>query len=277
MDIVLRALVDPHRRQILDLVREQELPAGAIARHFRITRPAVSQHLTVLKQAGLVRERREGTKRLYRADPGAFISLQAYLDDFWDSRLTALKEEAEARHRPLRTREAISVEREIVIGAPREIVWRLLVDPNAATRWMGVSASFDLRVGGRYRVEVLPGVVAAGEFVQIDAPRRLVHTWGWELAHDGPVPPGSTIVRYELRRDGDATRLRLGHRDLPGIDTAGSHARGWAHYLDRLAAAAEDRSPGPDPWVADPQRMRDELRPASSGSAPPRQSREEFQ
>jgi DNA-binding transcriptional ArsR family regulator len=267
MDEVLKALVEPHRRRILALVRDRELPAGSIAGHFRITRPAVSQHLAVLKEAGLVAERRDGTRRLYRADPRAFASLRLFLDDFGADRLGGLKRETESRTGPVRER--ISVERELAIAARREAVWELLVDPGEATRWMGRRASFELRVGGRYEVEVLPGLVAAGEFVEIDPPRRLAHTWGWDLPHEGPVPPGSTMVVFELFEGGEETRLRLSHRDLPGLDTAGFHSRGWAHYLPRLAAAASGRAPGPDPWVTDPARMRDELRPASGGSPTP--------
>ena len=77
------------------LVRDGELSAGEIASHFEISRPAVSQHLTVLREAGLVDERRNGTRRLYRARPEGLAELKAFLDGFWDERLEALKREAE--------------------------------------------------------------------------------------------------------------------------------------------------------------------------------------
>ncbi len=121
--------------------------------------------------------------------------------------------------------------------------------------------------GGRYQVEVLPGLVAAGEFLDIEPPHRLVHTWGWQLGEDAPVPPGSTVVVYELFDAGKGTRLRLSQRDLPNLATAGSHSRGWNHYLPRLAIAAAGQVAGPDPWVVDPERMQRELAPASG---PPR-------
>ncbi len=82
-DDVLRALAEPRRRAILRLVAHDELPAGEIAAEFDITRTAVSQHLTVLKQAGLLSERREGTRRLYRARPEALAGLRTFLDDLW--------------------------------------------------------------------------------------------------------------------------------------------------------------------------------------------------
>src|SRR3989454_10254287 len=95
MEAMLKAIAAPRRRQILTLVRDGELSAGEIAAHFDVTRPAVSQHLNVLKEAGLVSERRNGTKRLYRARPEGLAQLKAFLEEFWGDRLEALKREAE--------------------------------------------------------------------------------------------------------------------------------------------------------------------------------------
>ena len=99
MEAALKAIAEPRRRQILRLVWDAELSAGEIASHFEVTRPAVSQHLTVLKETGLVSERRNGTKRLYRARPEAIAELKAFLDEFWGERLEALKKEAEREER----------------------------------------------------------------------------------------------------------------------------------------------------------------------------------
>lgn len=82
-DEALRALAEPRRRAILRLVADQELPAGQIAEAFDVTRTAVSQHLGVLKGAGLLHERRDGTRRLYRARPEGLAGLQAFLDQVW--------------------------------------------------------------------------------------------------------------------------------------------------------------------------------------------------
>ena len=95
METALKAIAEPRRRRILSLVRDGELSAGEIAAHFEISRPAVSQHLTVLKEAGLVDERRNGTRRLYRARPEGLAELKAFLDELWGDRLEALKREAE--------------------------------------------------------------------------------------------------------------------------------------------------------------------------------------
>ena len=95
MEAALKAIAAPRRRQILTLVRDGELSSGEIAAHFDVSRPAVSQHLTVLKEAGLVSERRNGTRRLYRARPEGLAELKAFLEGFWDEKLEALKREAE--------------------------------------------------------------------------------------------------------------------------------------------------------------------------------------
>ena len=99
MEATLKAIAAPHRRRILRLVRDEELSAGEIAAHFDVTRPAVSQHLTVLKEAGLVNERRIGTRRLYRARPEGLLELRAFLEELWGERLEALKREAEREER----------------------------------------------------------------------------------------------------------------------------------------------------------------------------------
>ncbi|MEA2386608.1 MAG: hypothetical protein QOJ22_782 [Thermoleophilaceae bacterium] len=99
VEAALKAIAAPRRRQILRLVRDEELTAGEIASHFDVTRPAVSQDLTLLKEAGLVDERRNGTRRLYRVRPQGLDDLKAFLEEFWDERLEALKREAEREER----------------------------------------------------------------------------------------------------------------------------------------------------------------------------------
>jgi DNA-binding transcriptional ArsR family regulator len=95
VETALKAIAEPRRQAILRLVLDDELSAGEIASHFDVTRPAVSQHLTVLKEAGLVDERRNGTRRLYRARPEGLADLKAFLEEFWDEKLSALKREVE--------------------------------------------------------------------------------------------------------------------------------------------------------------------------------------
>jgi DNA-binding transcriptional ArsR family regulator len=95
IDRVARAIAEPRRREILSLVRDGEMGAGEIASRFEVSRPAISQHLAVLREAGLLSERRDGTRRFYRAEPRALAGLRDFLNEFWTDRLERLRLAAE--------------------------------------------------------------------------------------------------------------------------------------------------------------------------------------
>jgi DNA-binding transcriptional ArsR family regulator len=92
----LTALADPTRRAIFERLAKRPLAVAAIAKGLPISRPAVSQHLKVLKTAGLVVDRAEGTRRVYQIDPAGLGALRAWLDRFWDVSLDAFKHAAES-------------------------------------------------------------------------------------------------------------------------------------------------------------------------------------
>lgn len=92
----MRAIAEPRRRDILRVLRQRELSAGEVASYFDLTRPAISQHLQVLTRAGLTAVRRQGTRRLYRVRVEGLAELQQFLAEFWDEKLQALKQAAEA-------------------------------------------------------------------------------------------------------------------------------------------------------------------------------------
>lgn len=96
---VIQAITEPRRREILSLVRDGEMTSSSIASHFEISAPAISQHLKVLEESGLVLVRREGTKRYYRMRREGFSELKQYIDRFWDDSLLLLKEAAEEEER----------------------------------------------------------------------------------------------------------------------------------------------------------------------------------
>ena len=100
----IQALSNETRFKIVDLVREREMAAGTIARRFKLTRPAVSQHIAILREAGLLDERRVGAQRYYMVRSEAFGELVSYIEGFWRSRLRRLKQVAEAVERKKRTR-----------------------------------------------------------------------------------------------------------------------------------------------------------------------------
>lgn len=143
-----------------------------------------------------------------------------------------------------------AVEREVRIEAQPETVFAFFVDPKKMRLWMGRSAELDARPGGLYRVEVNDQAKARGEYVEVDSPRRVVFTFGWEGQEhgEGPhaVPPGASRVEVSLQPDGDGTLVRLRHLELPE-GSRPIHGEGWDLYLARLAIAAAGGDPGPDP------------------------------
>jgi len=94
-ETTLTALADPTRRRVFERLQSGPHSVGAIARRMPVSRPAVSQHLKVLKEAGLVADRPEGTRRVYYIDPNGLGALRRWLDQFWDQALTAFQAEAE--------------------------------------------------------------------------------------------------------------------------------------------------------------------------------------
>ena len=98
--VAIEALADPTRRRVFERLKSGPKPVGRIARGLPVSRPAVSQHLKVLKEAGLVREERDGTRRIYEIDPKGLGKLRAWLDQFWDEALEAFKAEAEKGEEP---------------------------------------------------------------------------------------------------------------------------------------------------------------------------------
>jgi len=128
-----------------------------------------------------------------------------------------------------------TIEREMFINAPPRIVFAYFVDPERIVRWMGRTADFDPRPGGTWRIDYNGADIARGEVVEIDPPRRLVYTWGWEDPKE-VVRPGGSTVEVTLTPDGDGTRLHLRHSGLPEAEVA-AHAQGWDQFLPKLPDA----------------------------------------
>lgn len=140
-----------------------------------------------------------------------------------------------------------AVEVETRIAASPETVFDFFTDPDKMVQWMGRSAELDARPGGAFRCDINGRDVARGEYLELEPPRRVVFSWGWE-GEDSVTPPGSSRVEIRLEPDGEGTLLKLTHSDLPSADAAERHRHGWEHYAERLAAAAAAGDPGRDPW-----------------------------
>jgi uncharacterized protein YndB with AHSA1/START domain len=129
------------------------------------------------------------------------------------------------------------IECEVRIDASPETVFDFFTDPVKVVQWMGEQATLDPRPGGVYRVTMNDQYVAMGEYVEIDRPHRVVFTWGWKDDLE-QMPPGSSTVEVTLTADGDATVVRLVHRDIPSPEAVESHRAGWNRSLPQLAIVA---------------------------------------
>lgn len=134
--------------------------------------------------------------------------------------------------------------RELRIAARPETIFEFFVDPQKIVRWKGRLASLDPRPGGGFLVDFNGDDIAAGEYVEIDPPNRVVFTWGWK-APGHPIPPGTSTVEVTFTADGDGTLVRFVHSGLPQ-PAVEEHASGWDHFLPRLQVVAEGGDPGPD-------------------------------
>jgi uncharacterized protein YndB with AHSA1/START domain len=152
------------------------------------------------------------------------------------------------------------VEVAVRIAARPERVFPYLTDPARYVEWMGSQAVLEPVPGGVYRVRMRDGFEAAGTFVEVEAPHRVVFTWGWagedaarhvfdEQARQDPaaLERGSTRVAVSLEEDGGGTCLTLRHHDLATDALRDAHREAWQTYLGRLAIRAAGGDPGPDP------------------------------
>jgi uncharacterized protein YndB with AHSA1/START domain len=140
--------------------------------------------------------------------------------------------------------------KEIHIDAPPQIVFEFLTDPEKMVRWMGIRAELEPRPGGIYFLDPNGRDAIRGSYVEVVPHSKIVFTWGYDKPGHS-VPAGSTMVEITLAPEGDGTRLRLVHRELPP-EARGKHELGWTHYLERLRKISEGTDPGIDPF-ADPR------------------------
>jgi uncharacterized protein YndB with AHSA1/START domain len=143
--------------------------------------------------------------------------------------------------------EALIVRRETHIAAPPATVFAFLTDPEKILSWMGAEATTEAHPGGLYLLKRVGGRharVARGAFREVVPVHRLAYSFGWE--GDEAVPPGSSLIEIDLLERNGGTLLRMTHSGLPDAAQCASHAKGWAHYLDRLAIAAAGGNPGVD-------------------------------
>ncbi len=243
MPDLVAILAEPNRRRLLELLSAGEQPVSRLATQFGVTRSAISQHLGVLSDAGLVQARQEGRFRYYRLDPEGMAALHDALDVFWTHELAQLA----AARPPERGDDSMTAEKSVLVPLDPEATFALLTEPERLRRWQAVTARVELRAGGQYRWTINPGHTASGTITEVEAGKRIVFTWGWEDSDD--LAPGASTVTITLEPAEGGTNVRLVHSGLTPEQAAG-HLEGWNHYGERLVAAAERGDAGADEWAA---------------------------
>ncbi|HUG14302.1 MAG TPA: SRPBCC domain-containing protein [Thermomicrobiales bacterium] len=134
-----------------------------------------------------------------------------------------------------------TIEREIRVNAEPDTVFEFLTDPEKLVQWMGTTAELEPRPGGKFRLSYDGEHVARGEYMEIDRPRRVVLSWGWE-GEGAATQPGASVVTFSLVADGNDTIVRMTHSGLVGDEIA-SHSAGWDMFLPNLVGAGSGAAP----------------------------------
>jgi uncharacterized protein YndB with AHSA1/START domain/DNA-binding transcriptional ArsR family regulator len=236
MGDVYDAVADPTRRRLLDFLAESgEQPLHALVDRFPMGRTAVSKHLAILREAGLVRDRRVGRERRYELNAGPLREIQGWIsfyEQFWSERVGRLRGLLEEEP-PVTETVALDFE----LRSPIERVWQALTDPAMLSKWMFFETT-DFRpvAGHRFQFRGKPGSggwVVDCEVLEVDAPRRLSYTW--EVAAAGH----RTRVTWTLTAgEGGVTGLHLEQSGF-GSDRKqeiGGAKYGWTAQVDQLQA-----------------------------------------
>lgn len=243
-----RALSDPTRRKVLDLLLDRPLIVGEIASQFRISRIAVMRHLQVLSEAGLVTSRKRGRERRYYLNAAALQQIYTRWFDprasGWVSGLLRLRRGVEARNTSMdTTRPSVDVAFDVSIDAPNEDVFRAITDDPGA--WWGhpmlrpaaTALALDPRIGGLFVEQWTDGGAVLAAVTQWSKSRHLELTGPFHLGL------GLGVATFDTTPDGDATLLQFSFRAFGPVDedVAGQFAKGWRELLThRLKAFVEN-------------------------------------
>jgi DNA-binding transcriptional ArsR family regulator/uncharacterized protein YndB with AHSA1/START domain len=242
---VLAALASPVRREILDLIWDRELSAGEIAAAFPVTKPTISQHLAVLREAGLAAATAVGTSRRYRARQEALRGLHAALDS--PGKWINADDAPERASSQVRTKPVVVAS--TVVDTSQAATFAAFTDPAVYSRWLGVPVSIS---GGRFACTLEWGTSVRGRYELVCPPELIVMRWDFD---DDNVPaPGREMTGYLWIRP----HARGAHVEVHQVVETAAEAefmeRAWALVLGRLkAGVVRARDPG-SPMPARPAR-----------------------
>lgn len=247
---VLAALASPVRREILSLIWDRELTAGEIAAAFPVTKPTISQHLAVLREAGLAAATAVGTSRRYRARPEALRGLHGALasPDKWvnaDDYPNAPSRASDVRTTP-------AVVASTAVATSQEVTFAAFTDPAVYSRWLGVPVSIE---DGRFACTMEWGTNVRGRYELVCPPELIVMRWDFD-DDNVPVPGGEMTGYLRIRPHPPGAHVEV-HQLVDTPAQAEFMAGAWALVLGRLAAnvvQACDRSVPMPPRPARPKR-----------------------
>jgi DNA-binding transcriptional ArsR family regulator len=244
---VLEALTSPIRREILSLIWDRELPAGQIADAFAVTKPTISQHLSVLRDAGLVTTTASGTSRLYRALPTALRGLHAALGG--PEKWTTADDVPERFLADAVTKLVVVAGTEV--DTDLETTFSALVDSEVYSRWLGVPVHLE---DGRFSCTMEWGTQVRGWYEVVSPPRLIAMRWDFE---DDNVPvPGNELTGYlRLHPAGAGTRVEV-HQLVETSTQAEFMEAAWTLVLGRLKAGVVSASRVGEPMAARPPRAK---------------------
>lgn len=256
---MMAAVGDGTRRTILDRLRAGPRSVNDLADGLPVTRPAVSQHLSVLRAAGLVRVRSEGTRRIYSLEPSGFEPLRRYVESMWGRALAGFSAAAEREEHDMQEQTRIEpVRLSVTVAAPPERAFAVFTerfagwwpldlhsiavdDPEPGREGeTPVAAVIEPREGGRVFERLADGTeLGWGDVTVWEPPRRLVLSWN-PSRRERP----HTEVEVTFGPEGDGTRVTLEHRGWErlgpgGAEARGNYASGWPRTLDRFASLME--------------------------------------
>src|SRR5215469_11894971 len=254
---VLAALTSPVRREILDLIWDRELSAGEIAAAFPVTKPTISQHLAVLREAGLAESTAVGTSRRYRARRDALRGLRAALGSAgrWTN---ADQDPASAGRAPADVRTTPVVLASADVDTSQEATFAAFTDPVIYSRWLGVPVTLQ---DGRFACTMEWGTSVRGRYELVCPPELIVMRWDFE-DDNVPVPGGEMTGYLRIRCHPPGAHVEV-HQIVDTTEQAEFMERAWAMVLGRLQAGVVQAS---DPDSPMPMRLG---RPKQRGVVPP--------
>ena len=255
---VLAALTSPVRREILGLIWDRELSAGEIAAAFPVTKPTISQHLAVLREAGLAESTAVGTSRRYRARRDALRGLRAALDGS-AGRWTNADDAPERDSSSVRTASVVIASTDV--DTSQEATFAAFTDPAVYSRWLGVPVTLQ---DGRFACTMEWGTNVRGRYELVCPPELIVMRWDFE---DGNVPvPGGEMTGYLRIQPRDGGSHVQVHQLVDTPAQAMFMEGSWAMVLGRLRDGVARASDPAEPMP--PRPARPKLHTSSAASPP---------